>query len=298
MVSRRFLVCALSLLALSQQLHAQLKVDLKLPRRLYMAYEPIMASIAITNFSGRDITLENNEGQNWLNFEVTNADGTLLPPRAGKSQFEPRRLAAGESCNFAVNLVTSYPVTEFGSYRIRASIYFAPMSKFFSSPLRNIEVSEGKVIWEQTLGVPEGQPDVGNQRQVSLLSFRNADENDLYVRIEDKDAGVIYETQKVGRLIAQGLPQIEVDPRNTLHLMQIVSPKTYLYSRIGLNGEQILHGTYYETKTRPKLARMANGDVGIAGGQAGGAPATAQETEATAAARPKISDRPAELPKE
>jgi len=291
MVSRRFLVCLLSLLALSQQLHAQLKVDLKLSRRLFMAYEPVMASIAITNYSGRDITLENSDDQNWLKFEITNSDGTLPPPRTGKSKFEPRRLGAGETCNFAVNLVTSYPITEFGSYRIRASIYFPAMAKYFSSPLKNIEISEGKVVWEQTLGVPE----TGSQRQVSLLSFRNADESDLYVRVEDREAGVVYETQKVGKMVTQGLPQIEVDPNNNLHIMQIVSPKTYLYSRVGLNGEAILHGTYYETKSRPRLARLPNGNIGIAGGQAA-APEVPKD-EATAA-RAKISDRPVELPKE
>jgi hypothetical protein len=170
MVSRRFLICLLSILAVSQ-LHAQLRVDLNLKRRLFMAYEPVMASITITNFSGRDITLENSETQNWLNFEITNVDGTLLPPRAGKSRFDPRTLAAGETCTFAINLVKSYPITEFGAYRIRASIYFPEMSKFFSSGLRNIEISEGKVIWEQTLGVPEGEPGAGHQRQIRTISM-------------------------------------------------------------------------------------------------------------------------------
>ena len=91
------------------------------------------------------------------------------------------------------------------------------------------------------------------------------------------------------------MPQIEVDPSNNVHILQIASPKTYLYTRVGINGEPIAHATYYETKSRPKLGRLPNGNVGIAGGQAGAPVPTAEEAMA---GKDKISDRPVELPKE
>ena len=297
MVFRRFLPFLLWIFA-AAGLHAQLQVDLKFSRRLYLAYEPLMASVSITNYSGRDITLENSETENWLSFQVTNSEGTLLPAHEGKARFEPRTLGAGESCRFSVNLVNIYPIAEFGAYRIRASIYFAEMDKFFSSPPRNIEVSEGKVIWQQTLGVPDGEQGSGGQRQISLLTFRSADDNDLYVRVEDREGGVIYSTQKIGRMVAQGLPQIEVDPNNKVHLLQIVGAKTYLYSCVGLNGEPIAQVTYYETKSRPKLRRLPNGNVGVAGGQAANPAAIAGAVSEQAAPKPKISDRPVQLPKD
>jgi hypothetical protein len=304
MVSRRLLSCLALLFLASSHLQAQLQVDLKFSRRLYMAYAPILASVSITNYSGRDLVLENTESQNWLSFQITNGEGTLVAARAGKTRFDPRTLQAGETCRFAVNLVNSYPVTEFGPYHIQANLYFAPMAKYFSSPRRSIEVSEGKVIWEQNLGVPEGEAAGGGERQVSLLTFRDSDDNDLYARVENREAGVVYMTQKLGRLVAQGLPQIEVDPDNKIHVLQLVSPKTYLYSSVGLNGT-VGHLTYYEVKTRPKLRRLPDGNIGVAGGQIGtgasepnapgaGAPGAAgAET-----AKPKISDRPVELPPE
>jgi hypothetical protein len=95
-------------------------------------------------------------------------------------------------------------------------------------------------------------------------------------------------------MIAQGLPQIEVDPNNKLHLMQIVSPKTYLYSCVGLNGETVVHATYYETKSRPKLRRLPNGNVGVAGGQV----ETPDNGKEAGVSKAKISDRPVVLPKE
>lgn len=292
MVSRRLLLCLLSLVAFSQQLHAQLRVELKFSRRLFLAYEPVLASISITNYSGRDILLENSEGHNWLNFDITNSQGNLLTARQGRTTFAPRQLGAGESCNFAVNLVSSYPISELGAYRVRASIYFAPMDKFFSSASKVVEVSEGKLIWEQTLGVSGGNSD----RVVSLLTFRGAEQNDLYVRIEDKQAGVVYGTRKLGRMITQGPPQIEVDPENNLHVMQIIGSKTWLYSRIGINGEPIEQGTYYETKTRPRLGRMPDGRVGIAGGQAA-APVAQPVSDEGGKPKAKISDRPADFPR-
>ncbi|HEY2045872.1 MAG TPA: hypothetical protein VGG93_04770, partial [Candidatus Udaeobacter sp.] len=50
---------------------AQVQVDLKFQRLQYIAYEPVVATVAITNLAGRDIELHDAEGQSWLGFEIT-----------------------------------------------------------------------------------------------------------------------------------------------------------------------------------------------------------------------------------
>ncbi|MEI8340487.1 MAG: hypothetical protein WCH43_02995, partial [Verrucomicrobiota bacterium] len=76
----RFILFAV-LLALAPQLHAQLQVEIKISRRLYIAYEPIVATVTITNLAGRDILLQNAEGQKWFSFSVTNPDESPVGPR-------------------------------------------------------------------------------------------------------------------------------------------------------------------------------------------------------------------------
>src|SRR6266571_4524001 len=53
----------------------QIKVDLKLKRMQYIAYEPVVATLAITNLAGRDIELHDADGQSWFGFEVTGSEG-------------------------------------------------------------------------------------------------------------------------------------------------------------------------------------------------------------------------------
>src|SRR2546430_5951658 len=76
----------------------QIQVELKFKRLQYIAYEPVVATIAITNLAGRDIELHDAHGQSWLGFEVTGNEDqpiTLLatenPAAAG-----PLKIEAGQ----------------------------------------------------------------------------------------------------------------------------------------------------------------------------------------------------------
>src|ERR1700719_3683914 len=56
----------------------QIQVDLRFPRLQYIAYEPVVATVGITNLAGRDIDLHDASGQPWFGFEVTGQDGQLI----------------------------------------------------------------------------------------------------------------------------------------------------------------------------------------------------------------------------
>ncbi len=59
---------------------AQIQVELKFARLQYVAYEPVLATVKITNLAGRDIELRDDDGQHWFGFEVTAGEGRLLAP--------------------------------------------------------------------------------------------------------------------------------------------------------------------------------------------------------------------------
>ena len=66
----RSLACiVLSLVAVSAS--GQIQVDLKFKRLQYIAYEPVIATVTITNLAGRAIELRNHNDQVWYGFEVT-----------------------------------------------------------------------------------------------------------------------------------------------------------------------------------------------------------------------------------
>lgn len=146
------------------------------------------------------------------------------------------------------------------------------------------------MIWQQTVGVPAGQDGAGGLRTLSLLTFRLARDNRLYVRVEDKDGGVIYSTRQLGPVLSNNPPQAEMDRANCLHILQLVGLKTYLYNKVGLNGEQLAQTVYNAVTTRPNLRRKNDGDVDVAGGKVdvpAQVPAGVPPQQVT-----KLSDRP------
>jgi hypothetical protein len=290
-IGRILLVACILVFAAKSE--AQIQVDLKFKRLQYIAYEPVVATLSVTNLAGRDIDLHDADGQSWLGFEITGSEGQPVTPMSTESGQAPLKVAAGQRVTHQINLTPLYPVHDFGTYHVRTNVYFADLGKFFYSPTRVFEVTDARPIWEQTVGIPDGVAAPGNVRTYALLTNRFPDHTSLYVRVQDKDSGVVYATYSLGRAIAFEEPQTEIDHANQLHVLHCSAPRAWAYSRIGLNGELLAHSSFMETKTRPKLVRSGNGEVAVRGGTVE-SPA-AQNPRGTA---PKLSARPPELPKD
>src|SRR6267143_3151796 len=112
---------------------AQIQVDLKFKRLQYIAYEPVVATLAITNLAGRDIELHDADGQSWLGFELTGNEGKPIPPLSSESAQAPLKIEAGQRVTRQIDLAPLYPVHDFGAYHVRTHVYFADLGKFFYS---------------------------------------------------------------------------------------------------------------------------------------------------------------------
>ncbi|MDQ3414864.1 MAG: hypothetical protein M3480_07850, partial [Verrucomicrobiota bacterium] len=66
---RPLLFLALFFVAVSAE--GQIQVELKFKRLQYIAYEPVIATVTITNLAGREIELRDDNEQHWYGFEVT-----------------------------------------------------------------------------------------------------------------------------------------------------------------------------------------------------------------------------------
>lgn len=264
---------------------AQIQVDLKFPRLQFIAYEPVTATLGITNLAGRDIDLRDVDGQNWFGFEVTGSEGQSIGPVKATSQ-PPLKIEAGKRVTQKINLTPLYPVHDFGAYHVRAHIYFSDLGKYFYSPAKVFEVTDARAMWQQTVGVPDGAGP-GAARTYSLMTNRFPNHTSLYVRVADKDTGIVYATYSLGHMIIFDDPKVKIDKVNQLHVLHCSAPRSWSYSVVGLNGELVSHSTFGETKTRPRLVQTADGMVAVRGGMLD-APAAASLTNPV----PKLSDRP------
>ena len=133
----------------------------------------------------------------------------------------------------------------------------------------------------------------GNARTYSLMTNRFSDHTSLYVRVEDKDSGMVYATYSLGKIISFDQPQAEFDRSNQLHVLYCAAPRLWSYARVGLNGELVSRASFAETKSRPRLVHADDGVIKVAGGM--------MDTPVTQTARdkaPKLSARPPDPPKD
>ena len=284
-VSRRILA-ATFIFVFATAAEAQVQVDLKFKRLQYIAYEPVVATVAITNLAGRDIELHDADGQSWLGFEITDNEEQPIAPLSGANREPPLRIQAGQRVTRQIDLTPVYPVYEYGTYHVRTNVYFADLGKFFYSGTRVFEVTDARPIWQQTVGVPGGAG--GDVRTYSLMTNRFPDHTSLYVRVQDKDTGVVYATYSLGRTITFEQPQAEIDRSNQLHVLHCAAPRVWSYARVGLDGKLLEHSSFMETKTGPRLVHSGGGEVAVHGGMVQ-APAQSSHSKA-----PKLSARPGE----
>ena len=279
-------LAVLLFLTLVASSRAQVQVDVSFKRSLYMLYEPLICAVTITNLSGGTLSLADTPREKWFGFQIETVDGRPLPPIDPNYRNQPIEIEPGQRLTRLINLTPIYPLSEFGTYRVRAAIYSAQIGRYFVSPQLNVEITEGRQLWQQTVGVP-GSAGEGRTRTFSILAHRLSRTTMLYLRVEDKGAGIIYCTTQLGRYITFGSPDIEIDGGNQIHILQNTAPKAFLYSHFDVNGKVIKQQAYQVYDSRPYLARKPDASVIVVGGTPYDPKATPPEQQL-----PKLSDRP------
>jgi len=286
------LAVAAFLLALcAHEAAAQVRVDISFKRKLYVMYEPLIAAVTVHNLSGRQLLLDDTAEHRWLSFNIETADGRIIPPNNPDYAFPPAAIEPGEKLPAAFNLTPLFPLQEFGLYRIRASVYVPEFGRFFSSPPLAVEITDGRPIWQEVVGVPggDGKPAL---RTITLLSHKLSRSTRLYARIEDRENGRIYATHQLGPFLTFGRPEVILDAGNEIHILQNSAPKQFLYTHLNLEGKVIDRQFYVEAGSRPRLAKQDGGTVVVSGGR----PYTPGEEEKAEMEADKIGDRPVPLP--
>ncbi|MCX7713042.1 MAG: hypothetical protein N2035_05180 [Chthoniobacterales bacterium] len=287
-----FLLIVIFIFAFLFASYGQLQVTISLPRLLYIRYEPILVTVAITNLSGQSLLLQDTANIPWFQLQVENSSGLPVPHRVTGIGLDPTPIKPSETIRRTINITPLFRLDDFGSYSIRATVFDPALNRFFSSGSLKFEITEGRVLWQELVGHPSD----GTQRQLTLLSHRLPNSTALYLRILDPEKKRLYCTYRLGPLVTYGKPEIVLDNANRPHILQMNAPRSYLYSHIGLNGEIIKREIYIQTdRSKPTIERTPNGDVKVVGG-AIMSPETLAAWENLTANQTRASERPVQLP--
>ena len=253
-------------LFLAKESNAQLIVSMNLSKTNYITYEPIVATVTVYNRAGNDIVLGGPKGRGWMSFDVYR-DGQLLSPRSVDGGFETMLLKAGRSVTKKVDINRLYPVSDYGSYTINASVSFPPRRSYFSSKNSRINVTDARAFWKQSFGFSQGRNKLASFRQFSLHEHRESANSALYVRLRETKGTKVYCTFSLGRFINVRKPQATIDAQNRLHVMHMISPRIYSHARVSPEGAFLGNEYFRETAdTRPSLVIDEGGTVKVVGG--------------------------------
>ena len=273
-------------LALAGIGQAQLTTSLQLSKKQYLAGEPVVGVVSITNHAGRDLTFSSDGRKQWLDFMVKNQRGEMVTPR-GKSMFGTMTIRAGESLAREVNLAQHFHLGEPGNFSVAAVIHMPGDTGEGSSTNRMLFTqSPGSPYWTQKVGIPN-KP--GQTREYRILNFSGDKNAQIYAQVVDGRTGQSVRTFLLGDVLMLRKPLATVDRNQRMHIMFLATPTMWVHCQVDMDGKLVERQIHQRgSEGDPKLMTFADGTVRVSN-------SIPYDQKAAAEAKAKIrkaSDRP------
>ena len=284
MIIRVFSILTLALISVAE---AQLATSLRLSKKQYLAGEPVIAVVTVTNHAGRELTFASDGRSQWLNFIIKDARGTNATPRS-KVVFGKMTIKAGETLAREVDLSQHFVITEPGNFNVSAVIRMPGTAMDGTGTNRVLfNQSPGRRYWSQSVGIP-GR--AGESRQFRIINFAGDQKNQIYAQIVDDRTGLMVRTFLLGDSLMLRKPLATVDRQQRMHVMFLATPTMWVHCEIDTNGK-LVNRQIHERGPQgdPQLLTFGDGTVRVAN-------SIPYDQKAAAEAKAKVrkaSDRPA-----
>lgn len=283
----RILQTVLPLLVLASAAHAQLVTSLRLSKAQYVAGEPVIAIVTVTNHSGRDLVLQNQDRMGWLDFVVKNRNGNPVtsPAAAG---FGALKIGTGQSMAREVDLTQHYRLSEPGNFSVSAIVRIPGTDGEASATNRVFfNLNPGRAYWSQKVGIP-GKP--GQTREFRVLNFNGEQKSQLYAQVIESRTGMSVRTFLLGDSLSIRQPSVTIDRAQRMHVLFLASPTMYVHCQVDTDGRLVDRKIHQRgPQGDPQLMTDANGVVGVSNS----IPYDPKAVAAAKARQRKASDRPA-----
>ena len=281
--SFRILFLALAFAGAAQ---AQLSTSLRLNKKQYLAGEPVIAVITITNHAGRPLDFVSDGRTQWLDFLIKDRFSEPVTPK-GRSKFGRMSIKAGESLSRQFDLSQYYHLGEAGNYTASAMVRIPGNTESGSSTNRVLfNQSPGVPYWSQKVGIPGRS---GTTREFRVLNFSGDEKSQIYAQIIDGRTGQNVRTFLLGDVLMLRRPLVTVDRQQRMHVMFLATPTMWVHYQIDTDGKVVDRQIHQRgSQGDPQLLTFADGTVRVAN-------SIPYDPKAAAAAKSKIrkaSDRP------
>lgn len=287
MINLRSLTTLAFAFALASAAHAQLSVSLGLSKTQYLAGEPVIATVNITNYAGQDITFLGDGRMQWLTFILKDSHGEEVTPK-GRAAFGKMTIKAGASMARQVDLSQIFYLSEPGNFSATALVRMPGVQGGGGSSTNRVlfNQSPGATYWRQKVGIA-GRP--GDTREFRIINFSGDQRTEIYAQIIDGRTGLNVRTMMLGEVLMLRKPLVTVDKTQRMHVMYLASPTMWVHCVIDMDGKLVARQLHKRgPQGDPELLTFADGSVSVSNSIPFDAKAAA---EAKAKVR-KASDRP------
>jgi hypothetical protein len=286
MIAKGVLSGILALMVFCSAAHAQLVTALRLNQNQYVAGESVIATISITNHSGRELLFHSDGHTEWLALNVKNHRGNPVNPRARKT-FGSLKIGPGQSMSRSIDLSQHFLLTEQGNYSVSALVRMPDGSVTSSATNRVLfNLNPGRLYWSQKVGI-RGQ--AGQTREYRILQFSGSQHTKIYAQIIDTRTGIPISTFPLGDMLSIRKPSVTVDGNQRMHVFYLATPTMWVHQVINTDGTIVARNIHQRgAQGDPKLMTFGDGSVRVMN-------SIPYDAAAVAAARAKIrkiSERP------
>lgn len=268
--------------------HGQLVASLRLSKSQYVAGEPVIAIVTITNHAGRDLVLQTQDRLPWLSFLVKNQNGSPVSTPKGGGAFGALKIGAGQSMAREVDLSQHFHLSEPGNFSVGAVIRVPGQTDDSTGTNRVIfSLNPGRAYWSQKIGIPS-KP--GQTREYRVLNFNGEQKSQLYAQVVDNTTGRPVRTFLLGDSLSMRKPSVTIDRAQRMHVLFLATPTMYLHCEVDSDGRLVNRQIHQRgPQGDPALMTSPKGDVLVSNS----IPYDPKAVEAAKKQTRKASDRPA-----
>lgn len=255
-----FRTSLLFFLFFSVSAQAQLATSLKMNKKTYLAGEPVITEIVVTNHSGRDLTLASSRALPWLSFIVTNSRGDTVPSQR-LNAFGAMKIKKGQSLAKTVDLTQYFLLSQQGNYAVSAVVR-DPDGNVESSATNRItfNLNPGRTFWSQKIGISKAG--ASEKREMKLLTYSDGNRTKLYVQAMNGKTGLPMKTFSLGDALMLRKPQVSLDAKQNMHVMYLATPVMWIHNTVNPDGK-LIHRQIHQRSSQGDPALMAYEDGSI-----------------------------------
>jgi len=280
--SLRLFILAIALAGAAQ---AQLSASLRLSKKQYVAGEPVIAVVTVTNHAGQVLNFASDGRTPWLDFMIKDRHGEPVTAK-NQAMFGRMSIRAGETLAREFDLSRAYQLSEPGNYSVGAMVHMPGGGAGSSTNRVLFNQSPGVPYWKQKVGIAS-RP--GQTREFRILNFSGDEKAQIYAQVIDDRTGQNVRTFLLGDVLMLRKPLATVDRQQRLHVMFLATPSMWVHCQIDTDGKLVDRQIHQRgSQGDPQLLTFADGTVRVAN-------SIPYDPKAAAAAKAQIrkaSDRP------